>query len=239
MANWQETIERVRRRPLYVSLSVLMALIALVGFAPGVIKPLLSGTIPHDAIIHIHVAVYSVWLFLFFAQCVYAAIGKISVHRKLGKVLVWYAVLMFLVGVGVTTNRFVSQVHAGNLRAAETVNLAPMVDMLAFPVFFGLAFAYRRKPEIHKRLMVVTATLILYPAMTRISFPRHMRSFVVFMIIWTSPILIAVAHDWIKRRVIHPAYFFGMLGLGVLGLRPMVLGSHLWASFAGWLVSLV
>lgn len=222
-----------------MSLSVLMAMIALVGFAPGVIKPLLNGTIPHDVIIHVHVAVYSIWLFLFFFQCVNAAVGNMTMHRKLGKILIGYAVLMFLVGVGVTTNRFVSQVHAGNPRAAQITNLAPMVDMLAFPVFFGLAISYRRKPEIHKRLMIVTATLILYPAMTRISFPRFMRSFVVFMIIWTSPILIGIAHDWIKRRVIHPAYVFGILSLGVLGLRPLVLGSHLWIRLSGWLISLV
>jgi hypothetical protein len=216
-----------------------MAMIAAVGFAPGVIKPLLNGKIPRDVIIHVHVAVYSVWLLLFFAQCVYAAIGKVSVHRKLGKILIGYAVLMFLAGVGVTTNRFVSQVRAGNPRAAQIMNLAPMIDMLAFPVFFGLAISYRRKPEIHKRLMIVTATLILYPAVTRISFPRFMGSFVVFMIVWTSPVLIGMAHDWIKRRVIHPAYVFGILTLGVLGLRPMVLASHLWIRLSGWLISLI
>ena len=230
-------IRRIRQRPLYVALSVLITLIAAVGFLPGMIRKAVAGNIPPDAIIHVHAAVYWIWLALFFAQTVNAALGRMRQHRKLGKWLIAYGVLLWVIGEWVTLNRFVKQIHQGQPDLARTVNLAPFVDMIAFPFVFGFAVYYRRNPAVHKRLMIVTATMLVYAAMVRVEFPPFMRSYTVFMLIWTAPILVGMAHDWFTQRLIHPAYLIGLVVLAVLSQRPKLVNGRLWIRTTGELAS--
>jgi len=231
----QATLRRIARRPVYVAAALLMALIAALGFLPNMLRAAFNGTIPHDWIIHGHVAVYWTWLALFFAQTVNAALGRIQTHKRLGKVLITYGVAMFLVGVGVTLNRTINQIRAGKLDLARQVNLAPVVDMLVFPVLFALAVHYRYKPELHKRLMILTATQLLYPAVARMEFlPKH--NWAIFAV-WSAPVVLGIAHDWITRRLIHPVYVGGMVLFVVLTMRTGWIGSKPWVAAISWLVS--
>ena len=55
----------VRRRRFYVGTSVVMALIAVVGFWPTYFGPLVRGTLSQPLLIHVHTAVFVGWLLLF------------------------------------------------------------------------------------------------------------------------------------------------------------------------------
>ncbi len=198
----QTALRRIERRPFYVVAALTMALIAALGFLPRMLRAAFNGTIPHDWVIHTHVAVYWIWLALFFAQTVNAALGRVQAHKTLGKVLITYGVVMFCVGVGVTLNRTWKQIQAGDVDLARAVNLAPVVDMLVFPVLFALAVHYRYKPELHKRLMILTATQLLYPAVVRMGFlPKH--NWVVFLV-WSSPVLLGIAHELVHTAPDSP-----------------------------------
>jgi len=234
----RDKLHRLRRRPVYVAVSVMVTLIAAAGFLPGMVKKALDGTIPPNAIIHVHVVVYGVWLALFFVQTVNAALGRMRQHRKIGKWLIAYGVLMWVIGEWVTLSRFYREIHWGHPGMARDVSLAPFVDMVAFPFVFGAAIYYRRKPEVHKRMMVVTATMLVYAAMIRIQFPSFLKSYAVFMVIWTAPVLVGIAHDWYTRRLIHRAYVIGLLVLVVLSQRPKLLEGKLWMRTTGELASL-
>jgi hypothetical protein len=50
------------RRPAYIGLSVLMAIIAIVGFWPRYFGPLVRGTLVQPLLIHVHAAVFTGWL---------------------------------------------------------------------------------------------------------------------------------------------------------------------------------
>jgi hypothetical protein len=216
----------------YVAASALLVLTAAVGFLPRMIRALVAGQLPPDWIIHVHVAVYWLWLALFSAQTINAALGRMTVHRRLGKVLIAYGVLMFLAGLGVTFNRILKQIQAGDVDLARRVNLEPMVDMVVFPVLFSLAIYFRRQPELHKRLMIVTATQLMYAAVVRIDVvPLHHRW--AFLLVWTAPILLGMAHDWVTRRLVHPVYLFGLALLAVLVNRMSWVDSSLWR----WLIA--
>ncbi|MGC3980898.1 MAG: hypothetical protein QM808_06555 [Steroidobacteraceae bacterium] len=231
-----------RRSPeglLYVGLSLLIASIAVAGFAPLGIRQLLNHDLPKDAVIHVHAAVYVIWLGLFFAQTVCAAMDKMIFHRRMGKFLVGYGVLMYVVGLAVTLNRFIKNVHSGDIALAEQINFAPFTDMIAFPLLFGAAIYFVKQPEVHKRLMVVACTVLLYAAMVRIEFAPISNHYSLFILVWSSPLLVGIANDWIRRRSLHPAYSVGMLVLFVLSLRPHFSHSHLWITISGWLASMV
>lgn len=223
----------------YIGISLLVAAIALAGFWPTYFGPLLAGLAGHPSVIHFHAAVFSGWVLLFIAQIAFAATGRIALHRKLGKIGIYYGVAIIAVGLFTAYSQFAGRVAAGQLAEAQTRLLAPLTDMIVFPLFFGAAVYYRRKPELHKRLMLVATTALLVAAVARMSFlgdpfPREVR-----LLVWMSPILIALAYDLVTRRLVHPVYAMGLVTLFILNQRRFLVPTDAWQGFSGWLATLV
>ena len=171
MATTAAAIPRTRApRRLYVGLAVLATLIAVVGFWPTYFGPLVAGAVDKTAIIHFHAAVYVGWLALFVTQTVLAATGRVAAHMSLGRFAIGYGVLVIAVGLLAAFARFALRVRAGDAADAQTQLLGPLLDMLVFAPFFAAAVYYRRKPELHKRLMIVATTSLLIAAVGRMPF---------------------------------------------------------------------
>jgi len=141
-----------RRRVLYMGLSVLMALIAVVGFWPRYFGPLVLGTLVQPLLIHIHATVFTGWLVLFFLQAYFAATKRIRLHLAMGKVGIWYGVLLIIVGL--TTG--VIRSAALPPGSAEGLLLAIVQDML----MFARPRALRQEPISIDALIADTAALI-------------------------------------------------------------------------------
>ena len=229
------------RRP-YVGLAVLAALIAIVGFWPTYFGPLVAGTVDKTAIIHVHAAVYVGWLAIFVTQAALAATGRVALHIKLGRFAIGYGVLVIAVGLITAFARFALRVRAGEATAAQAQLLGPLLDMLVFAPLFAAAIYYRRVPEVHKRLMIVATTALLIAAATRMPIVGGPSGRVLLLhLIWTAPILLAMAHDFWRQRKVHPVYVLGLVILvleGPLGRTP-ARQSQLWMDASGWLVTWV
>lgn len=223
----------VRRRPFYIGVSLLMALIAVVGFWPTYFGPLVRGTINQPLLIHLHATVFSGWLVLFATQVVLAARGRIAWHLRLGRIGIGYGVLVVIVGLLTGLSRSAHRLSLGlNGDALLFVSIA---DMTVFSVFFGAAIAYRRKPQIHKRLMMVAATMLLVAAASRMTFLplREIRQAV-----WVLPILLAMAYDVRTQRVIHPVYVTGLAAFFIRAVSPgLVADTAAWSAVARWLIA--
>lgn len=232
----------VARRPLYVGLSLLMVLIAFAGFAPQSIRELIGGNLPPYAVVHLHALIYFGWLALFFLQAFLATSGRVEEHLKVGDFLVGYGVLVFVSGMSVAINRYIYLMHEGYARSASIQTYFAFVDMFAFAASFTAAFLLRKWPEAHKRMMVNTTTILLYPALTRLAktlplimYPRIFDIRVVFMLVWSAPISISIIHDLLSRRRVHPASIAGMISLLLLSERDVFADSALWVGFTHWL----
>ena len=103
----------------------------------------------------------------------------------------------------------------------------------------GAAVAYRRTPEIHKRFMVVATTTLLVAAVARMTFFGTPVPPTVFLLVWFLPILLGIAHDFMTRRLIHPVYVIGLVGLYLLSLRRHAVDTETWLNISAWLVTLV
>src|SRR5215469_7951096 len=93
---------RRRVRPaskVYIGLSILIAGIALSGFWSRYFGPLLRGIVDKPNIIHFHAAVFSGWVALFAAQIALAATGRIELHRKIGKIGIYFGFVLIAVGL--------------------------------------------------------------------------------------------------------------------------------------------
>ncbi len=223
----------------YIMTSTLIMVIAVVGFWPSYLQPLVTGISEAQHVIHFHAIVYFGWLGLFVTQAWFAASGQLALHMKFGKVGMIYGTAMILVGLLVTFSRFADRVSAGNLEQAQRSLLYPFSDMLIFPAFFGAAIAYRRKPEIHKRLMIVASTYLLVAAVLRMQIVGSPRSQAMFIGIWITPIVLGMIHDFVRRRLIHPVYLIGIAALALSAYRDFIRSTESWCIFTEWLATFV
>lgn len=227
-------------RRVYVAISVLVVAIAFVGFWPSYFGPLLAaGAVGQPAIIHFHAAIYVGWLLIFVTQTVLAATGRVAAHMKLGNFAIGYGVLVIAAGLMAAFGMFVLRVRAGSVVEAQGRLLGPLVDMSVFAPLFAAAIYYRRRPELHKRFMVVATTYLLVAAVGRMPFLGEPRNVYVLHLIWMAPILLALAHDFWRRRRVHPIYVGGLVLLAATGpaLRVVVRASEPWRNLSGWLAA--
>jgi hypothetical protein len=233
------TTHGLHRRRFYIGVSVLMGIIAVAGFWPTYFGPLVNGTIEQPPLIHLHATVFAGWLVLFLAQAVLAATGRLSWHLRLGRIGIGYAVLLVIVGLYTGISRSADRLGAGG--DAAGLLFAAVSDMVVFSAFFGAAIAYRRRPQIHKRLMMVAATMLLVAATARMSFlPAPPLGLPVRLAVWFSPIALAMAHDFRSRRLVHPVYVIG-LGAFLVRIfsRGFIVETDAWAALTRWAATLV
>ena len=218
----------------YIGVGLFIALMAAVGFWPTYFGPLLRGTLQTVPVIHFHATVYSGWLLLFIVQIVFASTGRLALHRKLGKVGIYYGFGLVVVGVFTALSRFASRVQAARLEEVPLTlaPIAPLSTMIVFPL-------YRRKPEIHKRLMIVATTILLIAAVSRMTFLGTPVPLPVFLVVWFLPIFLAMGYDFITQRLIHPVYVIGLVGLFILRLRNYVGETDAWSDISRWMATFV
>ena len=117
--------------------------------------------------------------------------------------------------------------------------IIPLFDMLVFAPLVAAAVWYRRRPETHKRLMLLATVSLLdggpSRGFRRRSPQRGRRS--IFGVV-DLLILTAVLYDIITRRKVHPVYVWG--GLAILAsqvIRLALSGTSAWLTVAAWLTS--
>jgi hypothetical protein len=226
---------RAGRRVLYPVLSALLIGLVATGFWPSYFGRLLGGTFRAHWIVHLHGAVFAGWMVLLFAQVLLVSTGRTRLHRRLGAAGVGYAALVL--GTGLTMSLFapVMHVRSGEWTAdrAAAFMLLPLGDMVLFAGFFGAAIAYRRRPNVHKRLMVAATVAIAFAAAGRMfeaSIPG-------LYLVWLSPLLVAIAYELAVERRVHPAWLISLAVLGAAGLRILAMDSEPWLGAARVLLS--
>jgi hypothetical protein len=240
MATTAAAIPRTRSpRRLYVAIAVVAIAIAAVGFWPSYFGPLLAGAVDVPAIIHFHAAVYVGWLAIFVTQTVLAATGRVAAHIKLGRFAIGYGVLVIAAGLTAAFGMFALRVEAGSVAEAQGRLFGPLVDMTVFAPLFAAAIHYRRRPDLHKRLMVVATSYLLIAAVGRMPFLGQPRDLFLVHLMWVAPILLAMAHDFWRQRRLHPIYVGGLILFVVTGplFRIVARASETWRNISGWLAA--
>ena len=222
-----------RRRRFYVALAVLMTALVVVGFWPSYYGPLVRGAAQAPVILHVHGVIFMGWMALFIVQVLLAARGRIRAHRALGKVGIGYGAVLWLVGVVVSFVAPVLHVNRGEwtIDEAATFLPIPLGDMLLYGSFFAVAVAYRHRPEIHKRLMLLATVAIVFAAAFRLQAAGV--PMLAAIGIWYVPVVLAMGYDVWKRGRVQPVYWIGVAVMA-FGLLRLPLGStELWLAIAG------
>jgi hypothetical protein len=223
----------------YLPAGVIALTIAIAGFWPTYFGPLFRGTVQALPIIHIHAAVFVVWLLLVITQAALAATGRTALHIRIGEVGLYFGLAVIAVGIITAFALFAARIEAGHVREAQDKLFVPLTDMMVFAPFFAAAWLYKRRPEIHKRLIIVATTILLIAAVHRMTFlgPRPVAA-PTLLAVWLAPIYLGMTADLIKRRIVHPVYLAGIAAILYLKfLRVPLFQSDAWKSFAEWLTT--
>ncbi len=212
-----------------------MVAIVVVGFWPTYYGPLLSGTFELKPIVEIHAVVFSGWIVLFVAQTLLVYTGRLKWHRKVGWFAAGYATLMVAVVITALAMRFSDHMAAGDIREAHRSLIISSVDLLLFGGFLTAAIAYRKKAQIHKRLIIVATVVLMGPAAGRITF---LTAPPLIMAVMVSPILIGMAFDLATRRRVHAVYVIGLIVHLASWARLLLEDSEAWFSFSKWVYGL-
>ena len=228
---------RSLREP-YAAAILLAALLALIGFWPTYFGKLVDGSVEATLLVHTHAVVQVGWLALFATQVALAATGRVALHRQLGNWVMAYAIVVVCMGVAIsfeTAGRYVAE---GDVARGQRFLFNFLREVVFFAAIVAAGWAYRAKPQIHKRLMVVATTMVVVPAIGRMTFLGVPPSLGDFMLVWPLPIYVAMIYDFVTKRLIHPAYVVGVL---VLLAERLVLPfgrTDTWTALSAWFVPL-
>ena len=117
---------------------------------------------PLTTMVHVHAAAFTAWLVLLSSQLLLIRVGRFRWHRALGKAAV------ALVGVMVVTGYIVIFGKPRPTAFTRAFIFTPILSLVLFPIFFGLAIRFRRDPGTHKRLMILATILIANAGVARL-----------------------------------------------------------------------
>lgn len=225
-----------RTRLFYLSIAILSAVIIFVGFARTYYLKALFGTPSLPVLLHIHGLIMTTWLLLLITQTVLVAAHRTNVHRKLGGAGGVLAAAVAIMGVTVAIYS-ARQGHAPTGVPPLAFLTVPLGDVAVFSTLVAAAFYYRRRPELHKRLMIVATIAILPPGIARWPITSSlMHTPLTFFGVADLILLGCVAYDFVKTRRLNPAYVWGgLLLIASHPLRLLLASTRAWMTFAHWI----
>jgi len=234
------TIQELETRPssrieysrFYFWMAVVIALTAFIGFSRTFFLMEWTSSPPLPPILHIHGIVATGWILLFLTQTTLIDHHRVDLHRRLGITGVVLAVLLLVTAIlaGIT----MAQVRGGGPEALARLSL-PFVAGPVFAILAGAGLYFRRKPEVHKRLMLLATINALTPALGRLPLVDAYMP-VSFFILISLFLLAGVFYDVLTRGRPHFVTICG--GLFVMASAParVLLGqTESWMQFARWL----
>ena len=252
------------RSRFYVWMSGVCLAIAILGFMPSYFVPMVTGGFIGLPLMHIHGLILYSWMILFFAQTWLVATGRTPSHRTWGMLGISIVTAMVFMTLTLSASQIAmaslpGQPH-GLARAMRTFKWVSVGGMIFVAATFALAIVNIRKPDVHKRLILLMTISMLGAPIARwfIFFfapasdaALHINDplpylevppiFVAIppMIVSDILLFIAIFHDWRTIGRVHPVY---LIGGGVLLLYQVTLvpaaNSGAWQAAATWLGSL-
>lgn len=216
-------------------MAVAIALTVFAGFAPTFYLRGIFETKPLSNLLILHGILFTSWIILFFAQVRLVAAKRTDVHRKLGVAAVALATVMPVVGFLAAVNAAKQGFTPPNGPPPLVFMLIPLSDMVVFPILVGLGLYFRRRSDIHRRLMLLATLAILTPAIARIPFIRPL-GLPAFFGTTDLFIITCLVYDRFRNGRLHPAFLWS--GLFIVAMQPAKLlfaGTPLWHSIAVWL----
>ena len=218
-----------------------LGVIAL-GFGITYGAPMVRRTFAAPWFVHLHGAAALGWVLLVIAQAQLVRGRRTPFHRRLGQSELPLALLAW--SSGIATGHWAAVRDLPQQGTMATSSLGGTVSGLSLYLLLVIAaIAARRRPDWHKRLVMLATIQVLWPAFFRL---RHWMPDVPNPDIWFafvlaySPILVAAVRDYRRSGAIHPVWLYvapALVAEQVLEFLWLDQGPH--RQFGQWVYALL
>lgn len=190
-----------------------------------------------------HGALMTAWVVLFTVQPFLIVKRHVRWHMMLGRIGIVLAAAIFMVGIAVAiaSLRVRPEGEQWGLTRKQFTAI-PITDMLKFLVFVSIGVLTRRRPQIHRSMMLLATLSILIAAAARIPLLRLYQGTIGEYLVGPAlPILVLGAifliAQWSLTRNFDRSYALGYAGLLITAPLIMVLArSRAWDQIATFLL---
>ncbi len=229
---------RTFERRFYLGISIVFFALVVWTFARTYYLKILFDTPVLPALLHVHGVVMTGWVVLLAVQSGLVAAHRVPWHRRLGVFGACWAALVVLLG-STTTLHAAARAVGAHTRSAPILVAIAGLEVTQMVFFAGLvigAILLRRRPDYHKRLMVLTIACMLPSVLARL--PVSFMSNAVILGGLDLFVLACVGIDTWRHRRLHPAFACaGGIFLAVFNVGFFFFMSPAWIRFGTWLVS--
>jgi hypothetical protein len=231
-------------RRFYVSMGLVAVVVVVAGFGPGFASP--HRKAPVTPLLWVHGGLFSAWLVVYLLQATLVAAGRADLHRRLGPISLALVPAMIATGYAASIAMARRGFDVSGDLAVEGDPLGalvfPLGDLVSFAVLVAAALWFRRRPGIHKRLMLLATvgSLMAAPLAHLLGRLPVLRDIPPIILIPLAVLYLSGAvYDRFTSGRFHPVSLWG--GVALLAwaqFRAAILGpSDAWHAFAAWLVN--
>lgn len=222
-------------RMFYTGMALLAVLIVLMGFAPTYYLSSVFGPRHWPLLVHVHAALFTAWVGVLLAQATLVRVGLMHIHRLVGMSALLLAIAMLPIGTLVAIGAARRGVAPAGIDPL-TFMIVPLGALVVFAVLVVTGILNRRRPEWHKRFMLIATFAILTPAIARLPVVGQ-RPVVAFGLTGLLVVLVA-ARDYRLLGRIHPATLqAGGFLIASAPLRLIIGRTEAWHAFAAHLIA--
>ena len=230
--------QRLSDRRFFALTALCIVALVFVGFSRTYYLKAFFHTPSLPPLLHIHAAVMTIWIVIFATEIALISARRIVWHRFLGWIGAVEAILVVVLGVMTTWHSAAREVQG------HTAQIAPKIHVLAlelaqitcFAIFVALAILLRRRPDYHKRFMLLATFCILANPIVRLPIPSESNLVFLELLVCFAGVFIAL--DILRRRRLHPAFGWGFAGfLVAMHVAYLLAYSQFWMRFAAQMLS--
>jgi hypothetical protein len=231
------------RADFYTWMFLACLLTAFLGFIPTFWQPLAAGQFKANPVVFFHGVGFFSWTVFALYQASLVPVRNIALHRAVGLAGISFATALVLFGCLAALNSLHTGMAQGQAAGAEAFLIVPIYTIATFAAFVIWAIANIRRPEWHKRAMLLATITVLGAPVARplivfvYKFPPTEQ-----LPVWLGVpssivgwILVAagMTWDWRTHGKVHPAW---LIGGAVLVLAPVlaipVADTQMWHNLA-------
>ena len=242
MSSTPFAVRSSRRRPsTYLWFSVAISGTAFFGFSITYFGPMAAGEYPAvSPAVHVHGWSFFLWYLLMPFQAGLVHLRRVNLHRGLGLASLALAMLMVSTGLLVLGVQVDRALYGDGSEFWLFLGFGILSNLLLFAGFYAAAFAKRRRPHEHKRLIMLASVGGLGAATFRIVGPLFAFSNVSQVVGILLPnlfLVVVMLLEFRSNRGVHRIYRIGfpvsvlLTGTGLL-LAPTAIGSLVYAGVA-------
>ena len=229
-------VNRTLERVFFSGMAVLLCVCVFIGFSPTYFQAgMLRAPLP-SPILHVHGAIFTLWMLLFLVQAALVSAHRVKWHRSLGTVAFCLPPVMIVLGLIAALDALHRDVQIGRLDPAASFAI-PTIGIAVFTVVIYASWKARRRPDTHKRLILLATIGLVEAAFGRFPWSRMGIPVASGAVAGLGIlVLLVIAYDLIVLRRLHRSTMWAAPLVFASGALAVPIGmTAAWHAFAAML----